>query len=86
MELDLGSFASVKKFAKELKTVSKKPLDRLVCNAAVYQPALQTVRVIDRSNSHGANIERTLLISELLKFFKCVWTLSMDCVSCLASH
>ena len=43
LELDLGSFASVKKFAKELKTVSKKPLDRLVCNAAVYQPALQTV-------------------------------------------
>ena len=43
LELDLGSFASVKKFAKDLKTVAKKPLDRLVCNAAVYQPALQTV-------------------------------------------
>ena len=53
MELDLGSFASVKKFAKELKTVSKKPLDRLVCNAAVYQPALQTVRMTDQSNSHA---------------------------------
>jgi NAD(P)-dependent dehydrogenase (short-subunit alcohol dehydrogenase family) len=44
LELDLGSFDSVKKFAKVVKTVAKKPLDRLVCNAAVYQPALQTVR------------------------------------------
>ena len=48
MELDLGSFDSVKKFAKDVKVVSKKPLDRLVCNAAVYQPALQTVRVVKR--------------------------------------
>jgi NAD(P)-dependent dehydrogenase (short-subunit alcohol dehydrogenase family) len=49
MELDLGSFDSVKKFAKDLKTVSKKPLDRLVCNAAVYQPALMTVRFVLKS-------------------------------------
>lgn len=62
MELDLGSFDSVKKFAKDLKAVSKKPLDRLVCNAAVYQPALQTVRVVKRVLiSLSATIQRTNL-------------------------
>ena len=62
MELDLGSFDSVKKFAKDLKVVSKKPLDRLVCNAAVYQPALQTVRVVKRIlKSLSETIQRTNL-------------------------
>ena len=41
--LDLASFASVRKFAKEVKAVKGgKPLDALVCNAAVYLPALPT--------------------------------------------
>ena len=43
LELELGSFNSVKKFATKLKTIKKRPLERLVCNAAVYQPALPTV-------------------------------------------
>jgi NADP-dependent 3-hydroxy acid dehydrogenase YdfG len=43
LELDLGSFDSVRKFVPKLKSVVKKPIDRLVCNAAVYQPALPTV-------------------------------------------
>ncbi len=43
LELDLASFDSVKKFANKLKQIKPKPLDRLVCNAAVYQPALPTV-------------------------------------------
>lgn len=67
MELDLGSFDSVKKFAKELKVVSKKPLDRLVCNAAVYQPALQTVRVVKRILiSLTATTQRTFLLYNFL--------------------
>lgn len=42
-DLDLSSFASVKKFVAKLKSSKSRPLDRLVCNAAVYQPALMTV-------------------------------------------
>jgi NAD(P)-dependent dehydrogenase (short-subunit alcohol dehydrogenase family) len=37
----LGSFDSVRKFANDLMEFKgSKPLDRLVCNAAVYQPSL----------------------------------------------
>lgn len=43
MDLDLSSFDSVKRFANDLKKRKSKPLERLVCNAAVYQPALPTV-------------------------------------------
>lgn len=45
MELDLGSFDSTKKFAKNLRASKSRALDALVCNAAVYQPALQEVSV-----------------------------------------
>ena len=44
LELDLGSFDSTRKFAKKLQSVKSRPLDALVCNAAVYQPALDKVR------------------------------------------
>lgn len=44
LELDLGSFASVRKFVTKLNAFKGRPLDSLVCNAAVYQPALPTVR------------------------------------------
>lgn len=40
MELDLGSYASTNNFFKEISKRKNRPLDRLVCNAAVYQPAL----------------------------------------------
>lgn len=44
LELDLASFDSTKKFVSKLKDFKKsKALDVLVCNAAVYQPALPTV-------------------------------------------
>ena len=44
LKLDLASFDSVKSFVKDLKSFKKsRPLDVLVCNAAVYQPALPTV-------------------------------------------
>ena len=40
--VDLNSFASVKKFTDEVNEFRlDRPLDRLVCNAAVYQPSLQ---------------------------------------------
>mmetsp|Transcript_13335 Transcript_13335/g.12916 ORF Transcript_13335/g.12916 Transcript_13335/m.12916 type:complete len:398 (+) Transcript_13335:116-1309(+) len=65
LELDLGSFDSVKKFAKVVKTVAKRPLDRLVCNAAVYQPALQTPQYSEN------DIEQQLQINHLSHFLLC---------------
>jgi hypothetical protein len=46
MELDLAQFDSVRKFVNNLQRMKSKPLDRLVCNAAVYQPALPTVSTL----------------------------------------
>jgi protochlorophyllide reductase len=41
MHLELASFDSVKNFAKELDKIrGDRPVDRLACNAAVYQPTL----------------------------------------------
>eukprot|EP00466_Bigelowiella_natans_P017197 jgi/Bigna1/43170/e_gw1.73.80.1 len=41
MYVDLASFASVRDFAKNIEDFrADKPIDRLVCNAAVYQPTL----------------------------------------------
>mmetsp|Transcript_39606 Transcript_39606/g.85461 ORF Transcript_39606/g.85461 Transcript_39606/m.85461 type:complete len:559 (+) Transcript_39606:92-1768(+) len=41
MDLELNSFASVHAFCDELKEYQLgKPLDRLICNAGVYQPSL----------------------------------------------
>ncbi|KAL7512786.1 hypothetical protein ACHAXN_010770 [Cyclotella atomus] len=41
MELELNSFASVEKFCAELQEYQlAKPIDRLICNAGVYQPSL----------------------------------------------
>jgi len=41
MHLDLASFASVNKFVEELNAFrGDRPIDRLACNAAVYQPTL----------------------------------------------
>lgn len=47
LELDLASFDSTRKFVAKLNALKKsRPLDRLVCNAAVYQPAFDRVRTI----------------------------------------
>lgn len=45
MKCDLSSFASVRQFVADLMEFkSGKPLDRLVCNAAVYQPTLSSAK------------------------------------------
>ena len=44
LPLDLDSFESTRAFAKKLLSSKTRPLDALVCNAAVYQPALDKVR------------------------------------------
>ena len=39
LEIDLGSFESVRSFCKDLqKTKLNRPIDRMICNAAVYHP------------------------------------------------
>jgi len=41
MEVELNSFESVRKFCKDLqKFLLGRPLDRLICNAGIYQPSL----------------------------------------------
>ncbi len=40
MQIDLGSLDSVRKFAREFQA-SGRPLDALVCNAAIYMPLLK---------------------------------------------
>lgn len=66
IDLDLGSFDSTKKFVTKLNNVKKsRPLDRLVCNAAVYQPAL------DKPKWTEDNIEQQLQINHLSHFLLC---------------
>mmetsp|Transcript_23500 Transcript_23500/g.25730 ORF Transcript_23500/g.25730 Transcript_23500/m.25730 type:complete len:400 (-) Transcript_23500:180-1379(-) len=65
LELDLASFDSVKKFANKLKQIKPKPLDRLVCNAAVYQPALPTPKFTDDG------FEQQMQINHLSHFLLC---------------
>ena len=44
VQLDLGSFDDTRKFVGRLNNLKKsRPLDVLVCNAAVYQPAFDKV-------------------------------------------
>lgn len=45
LECDLASFESTRQFASKLKSTVKRPIDALVCNAALYQPAYATVRM-----------------------------------------
>jgi len=66
MKCDLASFKSTREFADNLKTyLSGRPLDRLVCNAAVYQPALSTAQWSEDG------IEQQLQINHLSHFLLC---------------
>lgn len=66
MKCDLGSYQSTKEFAQNLKTFKgSRPLDSLVCNAAVYQPALSVPKyTID-------DHEEQLQINHLSHFLLC---------------
>ena len=45
MKCDLASFDSVRKFVNELEEFRcERPIDRFVCNAAVYQPTLSEAK------------------------------------------
>jgi len=69
MHCDLGSFDSVRSFVKELQDFkSGKPLDRLVCNAAVYQPTLDYAKytVDNIEQQMQTNFLSHFLLSSLL--------------------
>jgi len=66
VELDLGSFQSTKDFAKKVKSLKgNRPLEKLVCNAAVYQPAEMSPKW------SSDNIEQQLQINHLSHFLLC---------------
>eukprot|EP01039_Chlorochromonas_danica_P011043 gene11043-12299_t len=65
LELDLASFKSVKNFVSKLNSVKPRALDRLVCNAAVYQPALS----VPKYTADG--FEEQLQINHLGHFLLC---------------
>jgi len=65
LECDLGSFDSTRKFASKLRSTIKRPLDALVCNAALYQPALATARYTEDG------IEQQLQVNHLSHFLLC---------------
>jgi protochlorophyllide reductase len=63
MPVDLASFKSVRLFSNNLKEyLGDRPLDRLVCNAAVYQPSL------DYAKWSEDNIEQQTQINYLSHF------------------
>ncbi|CAM9090836.1 unnamed protein product [Chrysoparadoxa australica] len=66
LPLDLASFESVKKFVRDIKAFQfGRPIDSLICNAAVYQPALKTPKwTID-------GFEQQLQINHLSHFLLC---------------
>ena len=65
LECDLGSFESTKKFATTLRSTIKRPLDALVCNAALYQPAF------DKPRYSADDIEQQLQVNHLSHFLLC---------------
>lgn len=66
LELDLASFESTKKFVKTLQSSKTRGIDSLVCNAAVYQPALLTVHAaINRTIMPYLNIFFICLIAQI---------------------
>ena len=69
MKLDLASFQSVRDFVTELNEFKAgKPLDRLVCNAAVYQPSLPEAKFTDDGFEQQLQINHLshFLLSSLL--------------------
>lgn len=71
MEVELNSFDSVREFCNNLKEFScGKPIDRLICNAGVYQPSLPYAKWSADGHEQTMQINylsHFLMISELLE-------------------
>lgn len=74
MECELNSFESVHQFCEDLKEYQMtKPIDRLICNAGVYQPSLPTAKwsVDGHEQTMQINfLSHFLMISEFLDNMK----------------
>jgi len=71
MHVDLQSFESVRNFVKELNDwKGMKPIDRLICNAGIYQPSLPYAKWSEDGHEQTmqANyLSHFLLVSELMQ-------------------
>lgn len=71
MEVELNSFDSVREFCNNLKEFTcGKPIDRLICNAGVYQPSLPYAKWSADGHEQTMQINflsHFLMISELLE-------------------
>jgi len=71
MECELNSFESVRKFCNDLKEwKGAKPIDRLICNAGVYQPSLDYAKWSADGHEQTMQINylsHFLMISELIE-------------------
>jgi len=74
MHVELNSFESVKKFCNDVKKFkSTKPLDRLVCNAGIYQPSLPYAKWSEDGHEQTMQtnyLSHLLMVSELLEDMK----------------
>jgi protochlorophyllide reductase len=70
MHLELNSFDSVRKFCDDIKEYKMtKPIDRLICNAGVYQPSLPYAKWSAEGHEQTMQVNflsHFLMISELL--------------------
>jgi len=74
MKLDLGSYSSVHNFCDELdKFRADRPLDRVVCNAAVYQPSLDYAKWTEDDHEQQLQtnyLSHFLMCSKLMPLMK----------------
>jgi len=74
MHVELNSFESVRKFCNDVKKFkSNKPLDRLVCNAGIYQPSLPYAKWSEDGHEQTMQtnyLSHLLMVSELLEDMK----------------
>jgi len=74
MHVELNSLQSVRKFCQDVKEFkSSKPLDRLVCNAGVYQPSLPYAKWSEDGHEQTMQINylsHLLMVSEFLEEMK----------------
>lgn len=74
MHVELNSFESVRKFCDEVKEFKlSKPIDRLICNAGIYQPSLPYAKWSMDGHEQTMQVNylsHFLMISELLEDMK----------------
>jgi protochlorophyllide reductase len=88
MKCDLCSFRSVRAFVEDLSRFKAgRPLDRLVCNAAVYQPSLAHAKYSadDIEQQMQTNYLSHFLLTSLLVSYPCRCSLSRWCLQRVSS-